>query len=69
MSSVIDNRSVNRRGEGDRESVSAEIAVAVAGVRPDDYWGMLKAINGVLDRFGIAKMQRPKGEVTHADSF
>lgn len=41
-------------------SLAAEIAVAIAGVRSDDYRGMLAAIDGQLDRFGISHMQREK---------
>lgn len=41
-------------------SVAAEIAVAIAGIRQDDYMGICEAITKQLDRFGIRHLQTPK---------
>lgn len=44
----------------EKQSVAAEIAVACAGIPPDDYYGLIKEIKSVLDRFGIDHVQRPR---------
>lgn len=44
-----------------RESVAAAIAVAIAGVPREDYWGLIKAIDKELKRFAIEPMRVPRG--------
>lgn len=57
-----DTRLIKKKATPGEEtcSVSAEIALALAGVPRDDYWGMLAAIDRQLDRFGIPHLQRAK---------
>lgn len=53
-----DTRAIQTSTEA--ESVAVEIALACATISPDDYWGILRAVEAVLDRFGIKHMQRPR---------
>lgn len=49
-----------RKDVSAKRSLAAEIAVAVAGLRNDDYQGHLDAIKKQLDRFGVAHLQTEK---------